>query len=168
MRLMAKTIIENTAKTIGIDVVQEISDTPTSILLPLPRIDFETLQSTLTKKNQKVAKTVLNDQIIIRKQTHENKLDVRCVIRIAGENENALEQLSEDFIKGIPQKIRQDAGDIIRIEATRADTSGFKQRIVDVLSQRTATIYISFIGGFYSDSAESAIKEIHINGGMTQ
>ena len=164
MRLTAKAIIINAANQIGINEVTELSDTPTSIILPLPRIDFEILPSNVKNNEQSISKLLNNNQTIIRKQTHTYKFDTRCIIRIPGENENEIDEKVEGFISAIPAKIRtQTTGNLIKIETSKAEISGFKNRIVDVLTQRAAAVYISFNGYFYKDITNDTITDININ-----
>lgn len=168
MRVFARGVVVDTAGVAGI-VAANVIDKPNkqSKLLPLPRLEFESLDEQLVDDWRLFAKlpSKTSGMITHRKRTHLQTLSVRAVLRAKGDT--AIEQLYRGFVTSLPRAVVDGDGNRVAVKAQKAVRGGFVSKIVAVSEERSVVVYITFIGGLYKDEDVPLIDDFNLVDGIT-
>jgi uncharacterized protein (TIGR02594 family) len=168
MRNQARNWIEEAAKAAGIThVIDSDASDANSLLLPLPRVSFEVMPTTIKRQSKRLRCEAVNTIVQL---THEVKLNTRNTIRVSDADADHLDHMVVAFIGAFPKYKETSEGFPVRVEASKVDYGGYQHRIVDVLTQREAVVWVSFAFGIYDSQQLTPLEkvgvDIGINGGF--
>jgi len=168
MREQARGWIEEAAHAAGItSVIDSDENDKNSLLLPLPRVSFEVMPTTIKRQSKRFRCEAVNTVVQLR---HEVKLNTRNTIRVSDAEAGSLDRMVVDFIGAFPKYHDALDGFPVRVEASKVDYGGYQHRIVDVLTQREAVVWVSFAFGIYDSQQLTPLEkvgvDIGINGGF--
>ncbi|CAN2042514.1 conserved hypothetical protein [Candidatus Magnetomoraceae bacterium gMMP-15] len=166
MRRLARKNIEAAAVKAGIDNIIDKPAFQSKVILPLPRLEFETLPSKEKRNPRLFAILPTGDpkRLIYRIKTHDIELKTRIVIRVDAKNESTLEPLKKTFLQSLPGKCGDENDNLVTVSPQQAQYGGFEHRIVEVMKERSVAIWILFHGGLYEDKEINYLTDVHITG----
>jgi len=167
MRNQARGWIEEAATAAGIATVIDSDDAdPNSLLLPLPRLSFKVMPATIKRQSKRFRCEAVNKIVQLRQ---EIKLNTRNTIRVSDAEADNLDHMVVAFIGAFPKYKEALDGFPVRVDASKVEYGGYQHRIVDVLTQREAVVWVSFAFGIYDSqqlaSLEQIVVDVSINGG---
>lgn len=170
MRNLAKQVITAAAITAGIDQDKVIGKPKrqSKALLPIPRLEFETLGEDLTREGKLFAKLEGDNPLTHakhRKRLYKTKLKVRAVIK--AETESKVEALYKGILLAIPRKTQDQGGNLVVVSVDRLERGGYETKLVEVMARREIVLSITFDGGIYKDYEIPLIREVDVRSNLT-
>jgi hypothetical protein len=162
MMTLAVDTITTAANAAGIATVIEGSETISDRLKPeLPRLEYFLLGEDLDEVRAGLITAVRDEDKETRKRKkHRWTLRVRAII--AAETESAAEDYFKTFLKNLPRHVADGDGIDVKITPHRTERRAFTRKLVDVFPKKEISVFITFIGGIYTDEEVDLIKEITI------
>jgi hypothetical protein len=171
MRSFAKQTIITAAVAAGLPeaAVMDKPDKET-ILLPAKRIQLEYLPETLARRFRRIKRSASIDNPdthrTLRARLYETVLTVRADIR--GDDETWLAAFAKDLLLQLPRKTANDTGDLVEIEAFKAERGGFGTRMVEAFIKRSVALHINFTGMVCADEEVPLITDVNLVDGVTR
>ncbi|MBF0454953.1 MAG: hypothetical protein HQL72_09105 [Magnetococcales bacterium] len=164
MRSLAKEVITDAAVIAGVavDAVMDRPEGISSILLPTPRLELETVGEELETDGALFARLQEAGAAVAthRFRTHRVVLRVRVVLRAIGDE--AMDRLYRTFVTSLPVRVADSGGNLVTVSVEKAVRGGFATKMVEVAKERSATVYITFKGGLYRDDEVPLITDVNL------
>jgi hypothetical protein len=170
MRAFAKQTITTAAVAAGLaeTAVMDKPDKET-ILLPEKRIQLEYMPETLARRFRRIKRSTSIDNPethrTLRSRLYETVLAVRVDIR--GDNEAWLAAFFKDLLLQLPRKVANDDGDLVKIEAFKAERGGFGTRMVEAFVKRSVALHVNFTGMVCADEEVPLITDVNLVDGVS-
>jgi len=165
MRTLAETVITEAAVAAGIPV-SAVMDKPDkeTVLLPSRRLQLEFLPASLRPASRMVAKfpTASHPEThrTVRRQAYERTFLVRA--EIVSDDESWLEDAVLQFLSALPRRVADGSGNLVTVEALKAELGGFGGKLVEVFTRRRTAIHIQFTGMICRDRDVELIREVNL------
>ena len=165
MMTLAINAITTAANAAGIASVAEGSDTIKDALkvkeYPLPRLEYYLIDEDFDEVQAGLITAVRDEDKEYRKRKKQ-RWTLRIRVLISATTEASAEELFKTFLKYLPKHIADDDGIDVRIIPRRAERRAFTRKLVDVFPKKEISLFITFIGGIYTDEEVDLIKEVTI------
>ena len=143
-------------------VYQELEDEATEeVMLPTTRLEVQILEEALVPQGWRVARTKsANGTVKTRWSRYRSIVSLRAVYR--SDNQRKVEDFCRELLIALPSKIKDAAGNWIRIEGHRAERKNYTFATIRIEEKPFQALHINITGIIYRDVDAEFIDHVNL------